>query len=369
MTAPAPRLLLLTPNAANNSLGRTYCLWLLARHLGWPTRVVAVRGASLWQPLATGDFAADCRILTGLDGAARDAELDRLAAGTDLLLAVKPLPSSFGVAADVAARTGLPLMLDVDDLDVEVRIRWQPWRRRVRDRLTGRRRELLRLRERARQVPVTVCNPVLQESYGGLVIPHVRPQAPPPPPPSGDGGDSGDMVVRFVGSPRAHKGMDVLRAAVDTFGGNGVRLEVTADAPPDARAWEGWLGQTTLEEGNRLVASADVVALPSLARSWSLAQLPAKLMDAMMLGRAVVASDLPPIRWALGDAGILVRPGDRDALAAALHRLRDPGERHELGVAAHRRASAMLSVEAVAPAFEGYVRAALAGRPGQVVGG
>jgi glycosyltransferase involved in cell wall biosynthesis len=192
---------------------------------------------------------------------------------------------------------------------------------------------------------------VLQQWYGGTLVPHVRPAVPAPPQSAGR-----DVVVRFVGSPRGHKGLDVLRAAVARTAGDGVRLDVTADPPADAAPWEGWLGQTSVAQGRDLVATADVVALPSLPGGWSRAQLPAKLVDAMILGRAVVASDLPPLRWGLGDAGLLVPPGDVDALAAALQALRDPATRLGYGTAAHRRGSAVFGVAAVAPVFEAVVR-------------
>lgn len=358
MTPPV-RLLLVTPNADNNSLGRTHCLWLLARHLGWAARVVAVKGAALWEPLRDDPFAEDCLVLTDAAPDRRHQQLVEAATWSDVVVAVKPLPTSLGVAAPLARQVGRPLLLDVDDPDIEVRTTGLPLRRLVKDRLlSGRYRELVRLRELARSTPVLVSNPTLQASYGGVLVPHVRPLAPRPRTTAGR-----DIVVRFVGSPRGHKGLDVLRDAVARFGGDGVRLEVTAPPPDDAHAWEGWLGQTTFAAGQQLAASADVVALPSLVGGWSGAQLPAKLVDAMIFGRPVVASDLPPLRWAVGDTGLLVPPGDPGALAQALAALRDPVRREALGSAAHARAAEMFSVPAVAPAFGAYVRSHITTRP------
>ena len=72
------------------------------------------------------------------------------------------------------------------------------------------------------------------------------------------------------------------------------------------------------------MATADIIALPSLDVTWAKAQLPAKLMDAMMHGRVVVASDIAPIRWALGEPALLVPAGDVSALVTSLKRLADP---------------------------------------------
>ncbi len=362
MSGPASRplrLLLVAPNAANNSLGRAHCLWLLARHLGWQVSVVTVRGEQLWQPLRDDPFAADCVLLAAASAPERQAALTALAGRADVVLAVKPLPSSFGLALPLGRATGRPVMLDVDDPDIEVRTTNLSLRRLVKDRLlTGRHRELLRLREQARTVPVTVSNPILQGWYGGLLVPHVRPAAE-----AGPQAPGRDIVVRFVGSPRGHKGVGLLREAVAAFAGDGVRLEITSDAPADARPWESWLGQTSLAAGRALVATADVIAVPSVPDGWSRAQLPAKLVDAMVLGRAVVASDMPPLRWALGDTGVLVPPGDVPALTGTLRALRDPDLRRSLGAAAHERADEMFSVESVAPRFGDYVRTVAGGGP------
>lgn len=359
MTEPRCRVLLVTPNFANNSLGRTYCLWLLAHELGWQTTVVGVRGAQLWEPLRAGPFSLDCHNLTGAPARARTAHLHRLVRAHDVVIAVKPLASSLGLSAPLATEHDKPFIVDIDDPDLEVRSTARPLVRRARPHTTwGRGRELRGLREFLQGRPTLVSNPVLQQTYGGLIVPHVRPAVPQP-----GQSDSRDIVVRFVGSVRGHKGLDVLRAAVAQHAGRGVRLEVTSDAPANAVAWESWLGQTSFDQGQALVASADVIALPSLPEGYALAQLPAKLIDAMVTGRAVVASDLAPIAWALGGSGLLVPPGNVAALADALARLKDPTQRRLMGQAAYERASRSFTVAAVAPSFGQYVeRAATAGR-------
>ena len=336
-------MVFVTPNFENNSLGRTYCLWLLARQLGWPTTIVGVKGAHVWAPLQGSRFARDC-VLPPPRGAMR-AVAEAIGAA-DLVVAVKPLPSSFGVALGCAGST--PLLLDVDDPDIEVRTTWAPIGERLRSavRQPNRHRELLRLRRAARDLPVTVSNPELQRMYGGVIVPHVRavPELP-------DYTESRAPVVRFVGSPRGHKGVELLRAAVARLEGEGFRLEVTASPPQDPRPWETWFGMTTMDEGERLVRTADIVAIPSLARSWARAQLPAKLIDAMMHGRAVVASETAPMRWALGGAGELVPPGDVDALVAALRAYVDPDRRRRAGLLARARAEQVFSVDTVADSF------------------
>jgi hypothetical protein len=62
--------------------------------------------------------------------------------------------------------------------------------------------------------------------------------------------------------------------------------------------------------------------------------IPRKLFEFMALGRPVVASDLPPIRALVGDAGccLLVRPGDAAGYADAIQALLDdPARAAEMG--------------------------------------
>ena len=347
----------MTPNLETNSTGRTYCLWLLARHLGWTVRAVAIRGNKVWEPLAGTPFEPDCRFLSSLAPGEQTSELEALIEWADVVIAVKPMPDSFGLAMPLAAAAAKPLLLDIDDPDIEARTDWLTRSERLRGRLKHPLgyprgyRELLALREAAHDYAVIVSNPTLHDIYGGALVPHVREEVPAP-----GYSDSTAPVVRFVGSAKTHKGVELLRGSVGRLSSQGYRLEITADPPDDAAPWERWIGKTTFAVGQELVAGADLIALPSLPGSWARAQLPVKLIDAMMLGRPTVASDVAPMRWALGGTGILFRPGDGDGLTAALQALREPAERIRYGQATRERAVAMFSVGAVAPTFEAAVQ-------------
>lgn len=332
-------LQLVTPDISSNSLGRTYCLWLLVQELGWTADVVATTGDEIWSPLAGTEFARSCRVQQVLDR--------RSLAGVDLIVSVKPLPASLGVAHRAAVTHAVPLLADVDDPDVEAMTVWRTPVKRVGSLVLTPREQLRlrRLRRLAQSLPTLVSNPVLHEIYGGAVVPHARPVSP-----EGAAHTSTAPHVAFVGTPRGHKGVDELRAAVGRLASSGFRLTVTSDAPADARTWEHWVGATSLEEGRRLVAEADVVAIPSTG-TWARAQLPAKLVDAMMAGRAIAASAVPPVTWALDGAGLTFTPGDVDSVTAALAELRDPARRAELGALARARALSAFSVEALAPVF------------------
>jgi glycosyltransferase involved in cell wall biosynthesis len=89
--------------------------------------------------------------------------------------------------------------------------------------------------------------------------------------------------------------------------------------------------------GVDFLGTLDVVAMPSLYEG-----SPLVLLEAMSLGRAVIATDIPGIREILGpeEAGILVPVSDVSALSAAIEELAlDEPLRTELG----RRARALVS--------------------------
>ncbi|GAA1068887.1 glycosyltransferase [Kitasatospora nipponensis] len=79
---------------------------------------------------------------------------------------------------------------------------------------------------------------------------------------------------------------------------------------------------------------------------------PRPLVDAMLSGRAVVATDVGVVREALGPAGLLVPPRDPAALAlACLALLGDEERRGRLGLAGRLRAQERFAVEPVVSAF------------------
>lgn len=332
----------ITESQQSNSLGRTYCLWLLARSLGWTTTVLTTGGSDVWRPLKGTEFSEDIVVTRPADAAAY------VPPDADLIVACKPLPRSLGLALGLARQLRKPLLLDIDDPDLQIRMRagnpalaLARWARYPSRSWTDSRYARL-----SRSLPTLVSNPWLRQEYGGVVVPHVRENL-------GDGAPhrSHEPVVAFIGSVHPHKGIEVLRRAVESLRGDGFSLTVTAPPPADARPGEHWIGETSLQEGLRLVSQADIIALPSLDRRNARGQLPVKLIDAMMFGRAVIVSDVPPLPWAVGDSALVVPAGRTPPLVDALAQLKDPGVRVSLGRRARRRALKGFTVDALAETF------------------
>ncbi len=111
--------------------------------------------------------------------------------------------------------------------------------------------------------------------------------------------------------------------------GERARLEVLATSlgVADRIEWRGAVEDTAPE-----YRAADVVVAPSRWDGLSLA-----LLEAMASGAAIVASDVNGSE-SLGDAGVIVPPGDPEALAEEIDRLlEDAPRRRRLGAAARTR--------------------------------
>lgn len=356
------RLLFVTPDLSDNSLGRTYALALLAEEIGWDFSVVSSRG-SVWEPLLGTSFAESCSVVD-----LKSSGFLAVLADYDLIIAVKPLLESFAPALRASRRTKTPLVLDIDDPDLEQRIgshaKLTQVRRFVRHPLRTLRYR--RLATRVRDVETLVSNPVLQRRYGGTIIPHARPDLG-----DGDAHTSTQPSIVFVGTNRVHKGVPLLRAAVGCLQHLGVTLTVTDVPPADAKPWEIWTGNLPLSQGMNLVRGADIVALPSdSSHEFAPAQLPAKLIDAMMYGRAVIVSDTEPMRWAVDDAGLIFPSMNLDELISRIRQFASPEVRAAFGAAARLRALHEFSVPSVAGRFrdacESAIRAGASTRPADV---
>jgi glycosyltransferase involved in cell wall biosynthesis len=145
------------------------------------------------------------------------------------------------------------------------------------------------------------------------------------------------------------KGVEVLLSAFARMASPEARLVLVGDGDDvpalraqaeslgvaDRVAWRGALHDADLV---RAYQQAAVVVLPSLTEAESFGMT---LVEAMSCGRPVVGSDVGGIPYVVRDGvdGLLVPPGDADALAAALDRLlASPSERMRLGDAGRQAA-------------------------------
>jgi glycosyltransferase involved in cell wall biosynthesis len=164
----------------------------------------------------------------------------------------------------------------------------------------------------------------------------------------------GPVRLLAVGRLVEKKGFDVLLSALEALVNGPVPdavLTIVGDGPERA-SLEGaaaglggrvtFAGQLGREELDSVYRHTDIAVFPSRpASSGDQDGLPVAMLEAMGSGLAVVASDLPGLNEAVvpAESGVLVPPGDYEALATAIGELAaDPGKRRALGEAAARRA-------------------------------
>ena len=182
---------------------------------------------------------------------------------------------------------------------------------------------------------------------------------------------AGEGTVLFVGVLRPYKGVDVLlramarvKAKLVVVGRGPNRLELSGLAARLGISNRvSFLGEVSESERRILLHSCDVFVLPSIdnREAFGIAQL-----EAMACGRPVIASDLPTgVRFVNKNqmTGLLVPPGNSDALAAALQRLLgDERLRQTLGNAAKRRAELEFSSDRMVRRVQQVYEEVLGGR-------
>jgi glycosyltransferase involved in cell wall biosynthesis len=155
-----------------------------------------------------------------------------------------------------------------------------------------------------------------------------------------------ERLVLFLGTPRGYKGVDDLCAAVARIDRKDVVLVIVGADPagPTGRALAArharlrLLGPVPFQDVPAYLEAADVVVVPQRETPDTRGQVPAKLFDAMALGRPIVSTRVSMIPEILDGCGVLVDPGDVEALARAIERLVDDrGEAHALGARARER--------------------------------
>jgi glycosyltransferase involved in cell wall biosynthesis len=354
------RISIVAFDLSDNATGRAD---LLARLLA-PRYQVSVVGPQFgeerWMPSRHG--AVSYRAVKAPRGpgfARRVPELVELIDG-DVLVASKPRPTSFGLALLARRSRQRPLLLDIDDWEVGFFSRSGAWGRAGRalnladpnsftwtwlaERLVG------------RADAITVASRFLERRFGGTFLPHARdteawdPSRYDRAAARAHQGLGAGKVVMFLGTPRGHKGVDDLIDAVGSLGPEVVLALVGVDpARGGAPRWSRFphvkvTGEIPFDDVPRYLVAADIVAVPQRETTDTVGQVPAKLFDAMALARPIVSTSVSMIPEILEGCGLVVEPGNVQALAGAIKRLLDnPAEAAALGRRARERCEAHYS--------------------------
>ncbi len=133
------------------------------------------------------------------------------------------------------------------------------------------------------------------------------------------------FIIGTVGRLDEQKGHRYLIEAASGLQDTCVAIAGGGPLLDELKSYSGKLKENTIFTGMMepekvplFLRAVDIFCFPSLWEGFGIA-----LAEAMAAGLPIVASDIPPLREVLGDAGILVPPGDAVELRKALKRLID----------------------------------------------
>jgi glycosyltransferase involved in cell wall biosynthesis len=335
------KISILCANLSSNALGRAYLLGRVLQRRYEVEILGPTFGDGIWPPCDTGEFAY--KVVSGCNFPRfflSVQELLRQIEG-DAIYTVKPRPASFGVGLLAKRLQGTPLVLDIDDWDIEGEYSLSRWRRLLG--LAGRlynpyANQYLLLMERL--IPwadaVTVASSVLQQRFGGILVPHGRDTDHLDPARySGQAlrrawGLDERKIVMFLGTPRPHKGMEELIAALHLLADLPLTLVIVGVDRNDLyterlAALSGervlLLDMQPFADIPRFLAAADLVVLPQRDIPFARAQVPAKIFDAMAMALPIVATAVGDLPQILDGCGLVVSPGNVREMAEAIRRL------------------------------------------------
>jgi glycosyltransferase involved in cell wall biosynthesis len=186
---------------------------------------------------------------------------------------------------------------------------------------------------------------------------------------------SGPLKVVFFGLYAPLQGAPIIGEAIPlldervsvTMVGTGQDLARTKELAAKATNVDvQWLDWVDPEQLTTLVQESDVCLGVFSADGKGTRVVPNKVYQGAAAGCAIVTSDTPPQRRALGDAAILIKPGDPAALAETLLALADdPARLQEMRLAAWRLARDEFLPEAVSVPLKRWLDERNAQSPGQ----
>lgn len=256
-------------------------------------------------------------------------------------------PALCGMAASRAARGGIPWIYDLRYYDEDAAVDRGKTRFNSLRYRTGRRLELAVLREAPR---VAVIGSALRDDLvrrginpdlitvapNGVDTDFFRPAGP-------DAGLveslrlGGRLVVGFIGSFYAYEGVDLLIDAVSMLMGERRDLKLLlvgegesetglrAAVPSELASEMVFAGRVDHDRIAKWYSVMDLLVYPRIRSRLTELTTPLKPLEAMAMGKAVVASDVGGLRELVrhGETGLLVEPGSRRLLADSIRRLLD----------------------------------------------
>jgi len=303
----------------------------------------------------------------------------------DVILASKLMPTSFGIGLLKKRASGKPLIVDIDDWELGFFYHSGFWGRVGRflnfSNPNGLPHTWLMERLIGYADAVTVSNRFLQNKFNGALVPHCRDTAILDPERFDSEstkeiwGLKGKKVLMFLGTPRPHKGIDDLRVALEKIDDPDAYLLIVGADNPLLFSGAKWAAvrervrvfpKIPFENLPEYLSAADVLLVPQRQASDSVGQMPAKLFDAMAMGKPIVATRVSDITEVLGGCGYLVDPGKPAQLANAIQYILDhPEEAQIMGQEARKRCKRLYDIKVMETKLRELIETVVSGQGGR----
>lgn len=262
----------------------------------------------------------------------------------DIIYAIKPRMTSFGVALLKRVISPRPLLLDIDDWELSWmggdQGKYKPTPKQfARDILHPRgalrdpqHRLYLEWMEHLTQRAdaITVNTQFLKNRYGGHYLPNGKdtdifnPNHYDSEQSRRKYGLENYRVLMFPGTVRPHKGVEDVLIALDLLNQPDLRLVIVGGRKPDnyeddlMTRWNRWLiklPRFSTEQMPEVVAAAHIVVVPQRDLPTANAQFPLKLTDGMAMAKPILTTRVGDIPEIVSDTGFLVDPSSPQQLA------------------------------------------------------
>ncbi len=282
----------------------------------------------------------------------------------EIIYAVKPKPTSFGMALFKRLRTHQSVILDIDDWELSWfggnQWQYRPTVKQLAQDLLYPDGKLrfpdhwlyLQWMEKliSRADAVTVDTQFLKTRFGGTYLPNGKdttlfdPERFDPEAMRAKYGLSDYRVLMFPGTARPHKGLEDVLLALDLLDQSDLRLVLVGGREIGdgyieklmtiGQRWIIKLPPVAIDLMPEVVSAAHVVVVPQRDTLTAHAQFPIKLTDGMAMAKPIVSTRVGDIPEILGDTGYLIDPNSPEQIAEKIkwifqniEEARDRGER------------------------------------------
>lgn len=362
------KITILSHDLSNNSLARVYVLAKVLSRKHKVQIIGPIFGSGIWMPCNTGEF--DYVSVRGRKYPFFFLEAKKIIDNIkgDLVYAVTPQPSSYGVGLIYKIIKKVPLILDIDDWQVGFYLHETKFKRfcnSVRHILYPNAYPYLLLVESLVKYAdnVTSVSNFLQKRFGGIKLPQGRdtdfcnPEKFAKEVLKEQYKLSSYRIIMFLGTPRPHKGLEKVLEAIVRLKRDDVRLMIIgatkdnefvnnlAKREPDKVIL---FGMCSFSDIPKYLAMADIVVLPQKQSPWSIGQVPSKFFDAMSMAKPIISTKVSEIPDILENCGMVVDTDNIQALTNSIaYLLENEEEATKLGKKAREKCIREYSFDAL----------------------